>query len=598
MGIELDDRSPHLDRSKPLLERTDLDDAMEQTQAPLRQRRNQRHRYQGWITGVRRRKWSLSLVVVALCLVATFMRTNQLFGMHRFGVSSASSKHVSTGKNATSLGHQPVSIDGSSELSTTSGISSGCSMASGNIEANRIVYGSVQAAGLLDRREVLRGVLTLGLNLTTSADACDMDGHGGVSVIVPKPSILLSTLHNQDKPVSSQMTWNDLFVFSTETREAATSSTIAPRIRKQVLALHDIQQVYSSAIITSGGRNRQPVFHHDMISSKHLEEQKLHGQEKIHILTTTRPEEAVEHYRTIRKLTIATKNEEKKRRWIWIWALPYNTMRQELSKEFPDLLPLPPKFREQSTNSTDPSRAADIGTSSESLKVIDAPPPYIKELVDNIWKQHIVNRPPIQEPTTSHDNRLNGPVMGYLHIRRGDSVSRCDTTLQRMERYLSCSLSEFINFRPDVDSDHDSNRFSIPTRDESTSKHSLIVLFSSDEGDPSYRVGIRRIVEHKLIGGSHHIGENDHNNNNTIGHNNEGYTIRLIDMDEIIRNELYQRVTVEKSGPKWWLDNNYLIFRIQLELQQLPYSTFLLEQRQRYHCSDCDLISLSSFGIK
>ena len=552
--------------------------------APPRQRRHQPHQYTEWISGVRARKRSWGLIVVTLCLAATFMRTKQLVGMKRFGVPSASSKHIPTGKNGTSFGHQAVSIDGSSEYFTTSGISSSCSMASRNVEANRIVYGSVQAAGLLDRREVLRGLLTLGLNLTTS-NGCDRDSYDGVSVIVPKPSILLSTVHNQDRVVSSQMTWDDLFIFSTGINKPPGSSTVASGTGKQVLTLHDIQRVYYPAIITSGGRNRQPVFHHTTISSKHLEEQKLHGQqeEKLYILTTARPQDAVEHYRTIRNWTMATQNEKKKSRWIWIWTLPYNTMRQELSKEFPNLLPLPPKFREQTNNKPGPPREADIGASSESLRVIDTAPPYIKELVISIWKKHVVDTLPIQEPTTSLDHRRNNPIIGYLHIRRGDSQSRCDTSLQRMERYLSCSLSEFIHFRQDVRHHHSgtSSSVTLPTRDEPESKNSLILLFSSDEVDPSYRAGIRQIVEHKLVA------------NNTID-NNEEYAIRLIDMDDVIRNELNQRVIVEDSGPKWWLDNNYLVFRIQIELQQLPYSTFLLEQRQRYHCSDCDLISLSS----
>ena len=469
-----------------------------------------------------------------------------------------------------------------------------CRMASWTRNGNRIVYGNVQAAGLLDRRELLRGLLTMAQNL--------QEDNQCVSVIVPKPSILLSTLHNHDKIVSSQMTWSDLFVFSSNIGDQMNSSVLKSstnysfdKMHRQPLVLQDVQQMYPSSIITSGGRNRQASFQNDMIAKTEKEKQHEQEQEKAAILVTTRPQEAVEHYLTIRNWTRAS-TMHFKQKWIWIWTLPYNSMRLELAKKLPNLLPLPAKLREQLGDSTTLSKSSEIGSSPSSLVVSDAPPDYVKELVDTMWTKHILNRlsPNLTPSQGLHDSNW---VVGYLHIRRGDSVSRCDTSLPKMEKYLSCSLAEFAGVAPQGNTDHSNSgaEFAQALQAQKIPKK-LILLFSTDEVDQSYRNGIRHIVEETLSGSSSNHEESpsqrveDDYHSDRIG----GYSIQLIDLDEFIRKELHKRVVVEKSGPKWWLENNYLLFRIQIEFQQPPYSSFLLDQRQRYHCNDCDLVSLSS----
>mmetsp|Transcript_10558 Transcript_10558/g.23392 ORF Transcript_10558/g.23392 Transcript_10558/m.23392 type:complete len:454 (+) Transcript_10558:1384-2745(+) len=137
---------------------------------------------------------------------------------------------------------------------------------------------------------------------------------------------------------------------------------------------------------------------------------------------------------------------------------------------------------------------------------------------------------------------------GFFHVRRTDTIQSCDTSLQRMKRFLNCSLNGPLTQAMGQEQ-----------------PFPLLVFLATDEQDPSYRQGIL-----KLLGTQQQ-------------RPTSGLQIHAMDLDPLIRSVLRRRV-VQGTIPDWYL-NNYVVFWIGKILSRKSW--FLLSQRKARFCEDC-----------
>ncbi|KAA8490725.1 hypothetical protein FVE85_4356 [Porphyridium purpureum] len=144
-----------------------------------------------------------------------------------------------------------------------------------------------------------------------------------------------------------------------------------------------------------------------------------------------------------------------------------------------------------------------------------------------------------ERKTTPHAARPR--VRGKYHIRRGDAVRECDTSVQRIAKFIECSFGN-LSLVDEMD---------------------ITLLFHSDERDAKYRQAIRKLFERTLI-----------------RDNSKLRTETFIDLDHLVERTL----KVDRgSGIKFM--NNYHIFLIIGALSE--HVDFEIEHRRKYNCRDC-----------
>ena len=125
-----------------------------------------------------------------------------------------------------------------------------------------------------------------------------------------------------------------------------------------------------------------------------------------------------------------------------------------------------------------------------------------------------------------------------LHIRRGDSVRTCDTTIKKIMHYLECSL-------------------------KSCSKN-LPVLFFTDEIDQIYVGKVEQILE---------------NLNHTVFNG------------EKIISEFFEN-SISSGKIESYYDNNFFRFQISNYIKSM--SKYQLVQRRSFHCNSCDHVCVDN----
>jgi hypothetical protein len=173
------------------------------------------------------------------------------------------------------------------------------------------------------------------------------------------------------------------------------------------------------------------------------------------------------------------------------------------------------------------------------LYIHDGIPAPMQDMVDQIWQA--ISSIAATNTGTRTKNRTDDagpphpPYIGFLHIRRGDSTSRCNTTLAKLRNYLSCSLQ------------------GVPPS---------LILLASDEANPEYRQSIQRMLQTKSLG--HHD---------------------MVDLDALVWEQVQQRHNHhDNSAPH--LHNNYYVYRIE-SILKTTHVDFVLQQRQRHDCPEC-----------
>eukprot|EP00934_Nitzschia_sp_Nitz4_P000865 Nitzschia sp. Nitz4//scaffold196_size54656//50406//51821//NITZ4_006649-RA/size54656-processed-gene-0.56-mRNA-1//1//CDS//3329540456//865//frame0 len=144
---------------------------------------------------------------------------------------------------------------------------------------------------------------------------------------------------------------------------------------------------------------------------------------------------------------------------------------------------------------------------------------------------------------------LDSHWMIGLHVRRGDSASRCDTSLEKMERYLRCSIADHLPQNSGSD------------RTGATSdKNNATVFFYSDERDEGYRSSLATSAREKL-------------------------RLGFVDLDMFVSGAL-SSMDSDKM-PDWKRSNNYYFFRVLHAIVEALGLDLSLEQRREISCETC-----------
>jgi hypothetical protein len=184
------------------------------------------------------------------------------------------------------------------------------------------------------------------------------------------------------------------------------------------------------------------------------------------------------------------------------------------------------------------------------------------QMIQNIFDRILHSSSSRDDHSFNHSSvALPKPWIGYFHVRRGDTVAICNTTLERMEQYLTCSVGHSLSILAKL------------KRKERRPKRQVILLVSSDERNPAYRKSLARLVEQQEL----------YPNVSTA------FQVSFADLDELGRSEISKAIQQGRM-PSWNLNNLYL-FRLIAYLEwKRPEITFRLQQRREF-CPTCTNIS-------
>jgi hypothetical protein len=162
---------------------------------------------------------------------------------------------------------------------------------------------------------------------------------------------------------------------------------------------------------------------------------------------------------------------------------------------------------------------------------------YMPMTSSSIYVKRVVNDVMRQIQITEFQGKGNSSITGAFHVRRGDAKGECDTSIERITRYLDCS---FANTK---------------------SIGNFTLLLSTDELDWNYIDSLLAIPQR----------------NSTLSH------VRIQWLDRILRRTT--RRLIENGQLPNRLQNNYFIFVVSNEIREM--TSFELSQRRHQDCADC-----------
>ena len=135
-------------------------------------------------------------------------------------------------------------------------------------------------------------------------------------------------------------------------------------------------------------------------------------------------------------------------------------------------------------------------------------------------------------------------LIGLFHIRRNDAQKECDTSIVRMQQYLNCSFQQIEQWMG-----------------EGNTKN-ILLLVASDEHDPDYRLSLLQYMRQQLH-------------------------IQAVDFDLFLQQQFDLAVQKKLLPSRLATDNNFYLFQVEQTLRW-QYLDFALEQRRSISCHDCD----------
>jgi hypothetical protein len=344
---------------------------------------------------------------------------------------------------------------------------------------NKIVF-DWYPAGLGDRSAVFQGLT-------------DLAGYLCAVLEVPRPKFLLHRRHNDGRSVSINATWNDFFNFTF--RQDGSPGVVDLVNPNSINERPNATEMY-------GGEDYRNWY---IMASKRGASNVVQDFLQLEDYSFRQPPDATTGF-------------------IWILRSNYYEIRKSLNQEL--------------VVSSSPKRRVSIslpwGSANRELPPLEMLPlsPIGCSYQQNMAPLYIQN---LARDMFEHIRQQAGPssVVGSFHIRRGDTVKKCDTTLKRMKSYLQCSFN-------------------------GTESRKVTLLFHSDERDQTYRSGIQTIVK-------------------DLGHT-------FIDLDALIKTFLKE--AVKRDGGAEWRLSNYYVYDLSQELMKKV--SFELQQHYKINCEDCN----------
>mmetsp|Transcript_528 Transcript_528/g.870 ORF Transcript_528/g.870 Transcript_528/m.870 type:complete len:460 (+) Transcript_528:144-1523(+) len=345
--------------------------------------------------------------------------------------------------------------------------------------SNRIVLMQSPSAGLNDR------VSVIGQLSNIAAYLC-------AKLVVPPPSAWLATFHNGGAKVSANLTWVDDFVtFRLLGRGDNDNSALdeAKDFFEQNTASNNWTRITST--------KAQLREHFDVLREYTFQQQKRlengdTGIASFNSNATTKP-------------------------FIWTMEGKWYSIRGELLSHIEHI-------RSSTGNKTEEDREQrnmlPVACSSHTIE----------------WSPHIMET--VRQVQLEITARTGGcKHFGLIHIRRGDSKKKCDTTVEKMKDYLACTFNGT----------------------ENALGINFTLLYSSDDTNKSYRNAVKKLIE-------------------------RNGRRRSLDLDLLVQKTLQAQVSAG-TIPASKL-NNYITFAVVSRLSS--GAALNLARRRTYSCNDCD----------
>lgn len=357
---------------------------------------------------------------------------------------------------------------------------------------NKIILDHFGLNGLSDRESIFR-VMT------------DLAGYLCATVYAPPPSTMLSVSHNGNQPISRSLLWRDFYSI---------------RFRQD----HSIALKQFQANLASGNLATDPL----VLSQVKQFRRSTSGVDPWFRVVTRQEEDAVAHIAQLnafvqKQQLSQTASNVSKDAFLWEVYVPHFRWRNDVSAWF--------------SNSTSSWRSApDVG-----LLVDDRvhcsytqhqPSSLAAEIVENVFEDIR------QQQQQQHHSGIHSYAV--FHIRRGDTIDSCDTSLSEIYKYLSCSFRD---------------------RALVTSHYGRVtILLASDERDSCYRSAVATLVE-------------------------KGLEYDFLDLDATVQKVLNEVVARTNNGSR--LMNNMYIYHISRLITKDPRIKINLEKRRTVHCPAC-----------
>ena len=360
-----------------------------------------------------------------------------------------------------------------------------------------IIYYVDNAAGLGDRKTVMK-------------DLAQLAGFLCAEVILPPPVYLLTPQHNNGKTVSENLVWQDFYNLTFQENNEP--------------AIQDARREFGYKF---NNWKNVPLFDTTSHDSKY------NGW--LHVVSTN--DEWKDDYYKILDYSYLHGSEDE---YGFIWELKGALYDADIFEEIrlngpsDDVLSLLPK------NSYRPKMRPrlDVFCGINGIRIKDCRGcVYTNEDVDpvhlKIMKKRLEKR--------IRNQALKNAYLGHLHIRRGDAIDDCDTSVERMEEYFKCSLD-----------------------DTEVLGRNITLLMTSDEDDSEYRDEILSLI----------------NDDDRYQH------VSILDSDKIVKSIM--KDAVESNLIAKDMLNNYFVFDVEYLLQD--WSSTLMDfhlVRRRSMCTDC-----------
>jgi hypothetical protein len=348
---------------------------------------------------------------------------------------------------------------------------------------NRMYYDQGAAAGLGDRMYII-------------GQLAQIAGYLCARLELPPPSIMLSSHHNNGFPVSNDLNWKD---FRKMTFTEDKSSIF-------------VDQNSSSFDRDFTGWHRIPVYDPKRYS------------DWLHKISIDR-EKIMEDYEMLQEFSWQHQQENSTTGFIWEIHMSYyhsGLFKQALTRPSEEIRnDSKYHFRMKPAHHYYEMKGKVNGCNYITQDAVPADMKLLRErIIDRVLKTSLQNS-----------------VFGYFHIRRGDAIHECDSSLPVLRNFLKCSLNGT----------------------EQLGKN-ITILLGSDEIDQSYR---KRVLDLS-----------------------KDYSyVKIVDADKITKHVLENAL---KSGfIHERFRNNFYIYELQKVLRhESNFSSFFLD-KHRGNCPDC-----------
>jgi hypothetical protein len=349
-----------------------------------------------------------------------------------------------------------------------------------------IMYYAGKAAGPNDRKSI---IYRLG----------ELAGYFCAQVVVPPPSVLLTAAHNYNMNVSSTVQWTDLY-------NITFLPDNAPVIRSNIF-----DDEFDSWF-------ENPVF--DMEDTEY--------EDWLHVISAN--DKMVDDFKKLQEFTWNLPLNSNKG---FVWEIKHDFFEYDLWQQ--DIPDLPAALRKTFTGQDYRPEMS----------------PYLHNYKDNIdsgCKYTDADTKPLQLKQMQkrfkkriERHSLANSIHGLLHLRRTDTLDICDSSLERISNYLSCSFNST----------------------ESRGRN-FTLLLTTDEQDTIYRNGVLDMAR-----------DYPH--------------VSILDADNMVKRVVNEAVTngIIQEG----LDNNYFIFDVENMLRDTNWGDkdfvkfFMVFRKSR--CRDC-----------